>query len=208
MDLKQYKEKIRNELLNDVRRQIEYEYGLAHLGHYAHNGSKRAKAKKKVVEESHDAQADEEEGDHDDDEIEGGKMHFLRHMKHFGRDIKHVANKVGHSKAMKTIGKVATDTGKDIAKVATSKLAKEAGDQLTNMAISTAKGLVTVAPEVGEVALETAPVLLAGDMKKQPKRVLSDKQKRRNELIRKLMKQHGCTLGEASSHIKQNNIAY
>ena len=38
-----------------------------------------------------------------DNEIEGGKIHFLKHMKHFGRDINHAM----HSKPMPAVGKFA-----------------------------------------------------------------------------------------------------
>jgi hypothetical protein len=45
---------------------------------------------------------------------------------------------------------------------------------------------------------------------RKPKRTrtVSEKEKRRHALVRKLMQQHGCSLAEASRHIKENNIQY
>ena len=48
----------------------------------------------------------------------------------------------------------------------------------------------------------------SGIKKPRKKREQSQKEKNRHELVRKLMKEHGLTLPEASKHIKQNNINY
>lgn len=70
-------------------------------------------------------------------------------------------------------------------------------------------GAEAALPEALPIAEEAAPLLLAAGMKKQKRtRVVSQKEANRHALIRKLMQKHGCTLAEASSHIKENNLAY
>lgn len=45
-------------------------------------------------------------------------------------------------------------------------------------------------------------------LKPKKKRVVSDKMKRRNALVRKLMKENKMSLAQASKHIKLNNLKY
>ena len=62
------------------------------------------------------------------------------------------------------------------------------------------------APEIG------VPLMLAtsgsGMKKPKQKRQQSEKQKRRHALVSKLMREHGCSLGDASKYIKEHNIDY
>ena len=185
MDLKRYKQKVENQLRDDIRKQMESEQHRATGVTKAKPNKKKMAIKKSEIEEP--------------DEIEGGKMHFLKHMKHFGRDINHAM----HSKPMRAVGKFATDTGKEIGKAATSKVAKEVGSKLGEIGIGALKTAVIASNP------ELAPIVMAAGMKKpKKKRVLSEKEKRRHALIRELMQEHGCSLAEASKHIKENNIDY
>jgi hypothetical protein len=83
----------------------------------------------------------------------------------------------------------------------------KAGKDIYNVGKSIASSMKTVAP----IAEEEMPMALemAGSMKKpRKKREVSTKEKNRHALIRKLMKEHGLTLAEASKHIKENNLSY
>lgn len=102
-------------------------------------------------------------------EEQGGKMNFVKTMKNVGKTV-----------------------GKDVAKVASSKLANSIVDQgikvMTNPAVD--EGLETGA----EVAL------MAAGMKKK------HKPSRRNLLIGEIMKKQHCTLAEASAYIKAKGL--
>jgi hypothetical protein len=51
--------------------------------------------------------------------------------------------------------------------------------------------------------------MLAAGMKKVKKtRIVSEKEKRRHVLVKKIMKKQGVSLPEASNFIKSNNIKY
>jgi hypothetical protein len=72
-----------------------------------------------------------------------------------------------------------------------------------------AKAVKIVAPIIPHPAGQVAPaVLSAVGLGKKPKktRTLSEKQRKRNALVSKLMKQEGMTLPQASKHIKANNL--
>lgn len=62
------------------------------------------------------------------------------------------------------------------------------------------------APELAE----EAPLMMMAAGMKKPKRTrqVSEKEKNRHALIRQLMNKHGCTLAEASKHIKEINLSY
>jgi hypothetical protein len=121
-------------------------------------------------------------------QLVGGKMHkfnFVKSMKHIGSALK-----------------VGTDVAKNVVKSGVK--------QLTDAGVNAIKsGLETYAPTIGMDAVETAPLLLAAGMKK-PKRArkVSQREMNRHALIRKLMNDHGCSLAEASKHIKQNSLDY
>ena len=141
---------------------------------------KRAKALMKKME------------DQSEDVVEGGKFHFMKSIKHFGNDLGTAVKKAGISAAAKEIA----STGVKYAKDNIGKMMSGAEEML---------------PEALPVAEEAAPMMLmAAGMQKKPKRTrkISQKEANRHALIRKLMKQHGCSLAEASQHIKENGLAY
>lgn len=129
--------------------------------------------------------------DGDDQVVEGGKFHFVKSLKHFGHDLGDSMKKAGISAVTKEVA----NEGVKFAKNNISKLMT---------------GAEEVLPEALPVAEEVAPLaLMAGEMKK-PKRTrkVSQKEANRHALIRKLMKEHDCTLAEASKHIKEKNLSY
>jgi len=72
-----------------------------------------------------------------------------------------------------------------------------------------AKVVKAVAPIIPHPAGQVAPaVLSAVGLGKKPKkpRKLSEKQRKRNAMVSKLMKEEGMTLPQASRHIKANNL--
>ncbi len=199
MDLKQYKEMIKNQILDDVRKQIAKEHKIAtgtyttkHVPQYEdiakHIPQKMTKKTTKKTTKKVAIPPPSEEDSEDDNELEeqGGKVHFLKHMKGFGRSVAKFGKKAGRTISNEVI--------------------KQGSQQLGKMALEGAKDFMTYAPVVAEDAL---PLLLAGGMKKpKRKRLLSDKEKRRHALVRKVMKEHGCSLPQASKHIKENNLTY
>jgi hypothetical protein len=132
-----------------------------------------------------DSSSDEEEP-----AVQGGKIHFMKSMKKFGKDFGTSLKKAG-------------------IKEATNAIAKEGVNFAKKNISSLINGAEEVLPEALPIAEETSPLLLAaGEKKPRRTRKVSDKEKRRHELVRKLMKKHGCSLSEASSHIKENNLEY
>ena len=204
MDLKQYKAMIANQILNSVHKQVAHKKAVA-KGSY-HNVAeqiealpkqsiKKAKAVKKILEP----------------EVKGGTIHHHHNhfLKHLGKSVKHVANDVSHVAKKEAVKKL-----KNVAQKGKKMVIDHAVDELKAVGMKAAQEMATYAPEIGETALEYAPLLLAAGMtpKKTKKvkrsRVLSAKEKNRHALVRQLMSEHGCTLCEASKHIKENNISY
>lgn len=93
-------------------------------------------------------------------------------------------------------------------------MSKEVADQGIKFAKKNIGKLMTgaeeVLPEALPVAEEAAPLMLMAAGMKKPKctRRVSEKEANRHALVRKLMKQHGCTLGKAWKHIKEENLSY
>ena len=123
--------------------------------------------------------------------VHGGKFHFAKGLKKFGHDL-----------------------GDGLKKARFSAVSKEVADQGIKFAKKNIGKLMTGAKEVLAEALpvaeEAAPLMLMAAGMKKPKRTrrVSEKEANRHALVRKLMKQHGCTLGEASKHIKEKNLSY
>jgi hypothetical protein len=76
------------------------------------------------------------------------------------------------------------------------------------------KSMLSSAPVIGEeagmaVAENPELLMLAAGMKKVKKtRIVSEKEKRRHVLVKKIMQKQGVSLPEASNFIKSNNIKY
>ena len=205
MDLQQYKKMIQDKLLHDVKTQMAYEQNVA-SGNYIKTPKRTKKIQKKALVEQAPVRAPapspvQVESTDADDELTGGKMHhpkFLKHMKKFGHTLSHAGKAVGHE---------LVHAGKEVGKVATSEVVKQAGKELGKYALDGAKvALMAEAPEIG------VPLMLAtsgsGMKKPKQKRQQSEKQKRRHALVSKLMREHGCSLGDASKYIKEHNIDY
>ncbi len=117
--------------------------------------------------------------------LHGGSSWFSRQFRH-----------VGHILA--PIAKQAVNEAKDIGKKAVNSALREGKSVLQHEILSRLSSPSSVAEEAPEMALAGA------GMKK--KRKVSEKMNRRHDLVRKLMKEHGMTLPEASSYIKEHNL--
>jgi hypothetical protein len=110
---------------------------------------------------------------------------------------------VGRSfkKGLKSVGKVvmpiAKDVGKTVIREATP-IVKDIASKYTRDQL--AKFLTKEALPVAE---ETAPLLLAAG-----RRQVSDKMKRRAMLVKKIMREHGMSLPEASRYVKEQGMKY
>ena len=140
-------------------------------------------------------QVEEEE---DEAEYDGGKFHFVKSMKHLGHSMKKTGQEFGT--ALKKAGI------NEASKVIAQEGVKFAKDNIGKMI----SGAEAIAPEALPVAEEAAPLMLMAAGMKKPKRTrtVSEKEKRRHALVWQLMQQHGCTLGEASRHIKEEGLSY
>jgi len=244
MDLKQYKTKIKNQLLSGLQAQAQKEKAIEEGDYVAQGGAmhvphykipkgdydellRRMSAFKGPtismpghITTGHDCGGTMYESDSDDstdvggsfvgknivrktmkkaksvanigdDEVNGGKIHFVKSMKNFGKDFGHAMKKAGINEATKVIAQEGV------------KFAKNNIGNLINGAEEVLPEALPFAEEVGPMAL-----LAAGMKKPKRSRKVSDKERRRHELVRHLMQKHGCSLAEASRHIKENNIEY
>ena len=134
----------------------------------------------------------------DEKEYDGGKFCFVKSMKHLGHSMKKTGQEFGT--ALKKAG--INEASRAIAQEGV----KFAKDNIGKMI----SGAEAIAPEALPVAEEAAPLMLMAAGKKKPKRTrtVSEKEKRRHALVWQLMQQHGCTLGEASRHIKEEGLSY
>lgn len=154
-----------------------------HLGPYENKGKVYKDVKPKKLNKTRNVpEYDEDIKSDSDNEIEGGN--FIKSIKKLGNTLKNEGGKQLAREAVKGVIEGAKQGGKYL---------------LTTGA--------EVAPVVAADAAEVAPLaLMAAGMKK--KRVVSDKMKRRSQLVGGLMKKHNMTMGEASSYIKQRNLKY
>lgn len=146
------------------------------------------KALKKVTRKCVDSDSDAE--------VRGGKFHFAKSMKSFGKSVGHTVQDIGTAAKKASIQKV----GNEIANEGVSQM-KNFGSKLMTTAVADA-------PEMAAVAEEGAPLLLAAGMKQKRTRKMSQKELNRHALIRKLMSKHNCSLAQASKFIKEKNLPY
>jgi len=141
---------------------------------------------KKAMKKAHEIEQEVE--DHIPNQVTGGKFHFAKSMKKFGSELGTGIKKAGIAEVSKEVAKQGMQFAKD-----------NVGKLLS--------GAEAAAPELAE---EAPLLMMAAGMEKKPKRTrqVSAKEKNRHALIRKLMNEHGCTLAEASKHIKANNLNY
>ena len=173
MDLKNFKEKMTKQIMEDITRQVHEELNITK------NGSKKSSVKTKPTEIE-----------------DGGNMHHFLH--HVQKSVTHAAKKnhVGR-KLTNTVNNHVVPVVKDYAKTAL----KEGAMALAE----TNPELMPLVP-IANYGIDKA--IGSGIKKPRKKREQSQKEKNRHELVRKLMKEHGMSLPEASKHIKQNNINY
>jgi len=250
MDLKRYKEKIKNQLLNGVEAQARKEKAISEGDYVAQGGAVHVPHYKipkgdydelirrmndfkglKISMPSHITTGHECGGDmYDSDDsndvggsfvgknvkasvmrkcgtvhskapmrqqqqeetVEGGKFHFVKSMKHLGHSVQQTGEQFGT--ALKKAG--INEATKAIAQEGVKYAKNSIGQLMTGEALP--------------VAEEAAPMMLMAAGMKKPKRTrrVSQKEANRHALIRKLMQQHGCSLAEASRHIKEENLDY
>ena len=204
-ELKRYKKQIKDELMNGLHTQMHSQNkvqgggpgpGIPGIG-----GAKKTKKIRKGVCSMCQQLCPSCNGNHDSDSddsnneiIGGGGKGFVRSMKKLGHSI-------SHNKIVKGAVKGVVKTGKKVGTAVVNEAKKEGTKYVVNGLKDMAMGATTA------VAANPELLLLAAGMKKpKQKRVLSEKQKRRHELIRELMKENHCSLAEASSYIKQHNL--
>lgn len=197
MDLSQYISMIEKKLMDNVRSQVKAENENAKTSLYNKRNADQYKTVSKSIIKSKPQNTPIINDDNSDEEIEGGKVHFLKHM-----------------------GNIAKNTGKSIGKQVVKKATSAASTAIV-AGLGAKMALGSVAPEIASVAAEVgpeigmaaaeaapyAPLLLAAGIKSK-KRPQSAKQIRRHALVQKLMKEHHISMCVASSLIKDQDIQY
>jgi hypothetical protein len=233
MDLKQYKLKIKNQLLQDLNNQAKvnkikettgkFKGGGAldnkvHAEHvYLGNNYGVGKTPKHIVNKINDIYNDIPDNNKTYNIqtplkqvqrlTKENRVNMANEYSEKGGYIPHNIESVNHDELtggkfnfLKSFKKVG-DGVKTVATIA------KAGKDIYNVGKSIASTMKTVAP-IAEEEMPMALEMAAGMKKPRKKREVSTKEKNRHALIRKLMKDHGLTLAEASKHIKQNNLSY
>jgi hypothetical protein len=128
--------------------------------------------------------------DDDEREVKGGKFHFAKSMKSFGKSVGNTASELGSA------------TKKAGIQIAAKEIATEGIKQIKNYGSQMMSTGAEVLPEALPVEV------LAAGIKQRRRRIISPKEANRHALIRNLMNKYNCTLAEASKHIKENNLNY
>ena len=173
MGLKKFKEKMTQQIMDDIADQVNRELNISK------NGSKKNSVMTRPTEI--------EDG--------GNIKHFLHHAQ---KSVTHAAKKnhVGR-KLTNTVNHHVVPVVKDYAKTA-----------LKEGAMAFAESNPELMPLVPIANYGIDKAIGSGIKKPRKKRVQSQKEKNRHELVRNLMKENGMTLPEASRYIKENNINY
>jgi hypothetical protein len=116
-------------------------------------------------------------------------------LKSIGKSLKKIGKSVG-----KVVVPLATDVGKNIVK----NIATKQGQAYIE------KQLAKYAAEALPVIEETAPLLLAAGRKvgRVSGGLVRDRRSARASLVKKIMKEHGVSLPEASKYIKEHGLEY
>jgi hypothetical protein len=122
-------------------------------------------------------------------------------LKSIGKSLKKIGKSVG-----KVVVPLATDVGKNIVK----NIATKKGQAYIE------KQLAKYAAEALPVVEEAAPLLLAAAGRKVGRTsggkvsggIVGDRRSARASLVKKIMREHGVSLPEASKYIKENGIEY
>ena len=195
MDLKKYRKHIASKLLADIRVQANKAKSIEN-GSYHPNKP----IKQQHVKYAQPPTINEDDDDDDDDEIEGGKFHFMRTMKHIGKSV------------AKDLGKVGKAVKNSAIKSGSEELGKYVYNGLKTFGSEALPVAEAYGPEVGEAALLAAGLPDEKPEKKprKPRKPTpqTEKQKRRQALVKHLMNKHGVSLPEASAIIKKHNMKY
>jgi hypothetical protein len=233
--LKQYKMKIKNQLLQDLNNQAKVSKIKETTGKYMNGGGALPdnkvhaehvylgnnygvdKTPKKIINKINDIYNDIPDNNKNYNIqtplkqvqrlTKQNRVNMANEYSEKGGYIPHNIESVNHDELtggkfnfLKSFKKVG-DGVKTVATIA------KAGKDIYNVGKSIASTMKTVAP-IAEEEMPMALEMAAGMKKPRKKREVSTKEKNRHALIRKLMKDHGLTLAEASKHIKQNNLSY
>jgi hypothetical protein len=235
MDLQKYREMIGKKLLDQIDRKIAVDKKIerGNVGHIKVKNPINNKVKVQSDSEidlSSDSadSADSDSGSDSDSDMEGGKLDFVKSVKKAGKKmVKEEGGKFSFKKMGKSLKHVGNEIGKDVKKGAkmvkdtavktgAQMAGKEAGEYLYNGIKQAGKDFMQYAPEVAEDAgmtvAENPELLLAAGVEKEkkPKRTrnVSDRERKRHAMVRKVMQKYGVSLPEASKMIKTKNIKY
>ena len=177
--------------------------GYKNTSSYGDNGKDFDVMKDKFESEDHHYDKEDYDSDNgsnsdsDKEEVKGGKFNFVKSLKSVGKAVGEGAKFAG------------TELAKGVAKEGAKELIKSGMKYMSSAGAEVASEALPAVAEAAPVMAEAAPLLLAAGIKKEKKkRVLSEKQQRRNELVRKLMKEKKMSLAEASNHIKHHNLEF
>jgi hypothetical protein len=202
-ELKRYKKQIKDELMNGLHNQADIQRRVESGGAIPRTKAVK-KVRKGICSMCQRLCPSCSGGGHDSDNDSDGGNEIIGGNRHAGlvKTFKKMGHSISHNKLVKGVGKELLHTGKAVGTAVVNEAKKEG----TKYALNGLKDLALGATET--VATNPELLLLAAGVKKpKQKRAPSEKQKRRHSLIRELMKEHHCSLAEASSHIKQHNLA-
>ena len=238
MELKQYKVKIRNQLLHGLDAQARKEKAIEEGDYVSKGGSIKVphyKIPKGDFDEllrkmtlhqgptvsmpSHVTTGHNLNGgsmtDYDSDE-EGGSIVPKKIVRKAMKKIKAIEDEAvdsvngGKVHFMKSMKKFGSDFGTSLRKAGIQEATKTIAQEGVKFAKNNIGSLMSGVETALPVAEEVAPLALMAAGMKKPRRTrqVSQKEANRHALIRKLMQQHGCSLAEASKYIKEKNLAY
>ena len=139
---------------------------------------------------------------------------FLDSLKHVGNYMKPLAEKIGKDVILPVtidVGKKALISSMSGAGIKRKRKLKGSGSSGGNF-LDSLKHVGNYMKPIAEKIGKDVILPVAMDVGKQALTSYMSgaglKMKRRAELVKKIMKESGCTLGEASNYIKQNNLKY
>jgi hypothetical protein len=146
--------------------------------------------------------------------LNGSGGNFLDSLKHVGSYIKPIAEKVGKDVILPVaidVGKKALISSMTAAGIKRKRKLKGSGSSGGNF-LDSLKHVGNYMKPLAEKIGKDVILPVAMDVGKQALTSYMTgaglKMKRRAELVKKIMKESGCTLPEASKYIKQNNLKY
>jgi hypothetical protein len=226
-DIQKYRQMIGKKLIDQVDKQVAVDRKLIDRKKSKDSDFAIKPNVKKIVAQYNSDSDSDSDSDINLKAIAGGKFNFIKSIKNASKEPKTVENvskggkihigkslkNIGHS-IVKDVSKGATIIKDTAIKTGANMAGKEAGEYLYNGLKEAGKSMLSSAPVIGEeagmaVAENPELLMLAAGMEKVKKtRIVSEKEKRRHVLVKKIMKKQGVSLPEASNFIKSNNIKY